>query len=279
MKSTRYYFLFALALGLVLPMACQSESKQRAEADSPAKATQEAEKATHEADKDEQGDKPGAEGEDEEAMSEHAKVMTKETQQAMTPDEAIARLKAGNERFVKGEMVHGERKLDKQVEATGSGQYPFAAVLGCIDSRVPPEIVFDQGIGDIFSGRVAGNFVNKDMIGSLEFATKVAGSKAIVVLGHTSCGAVKGACDKVDLGHINALVSEIQPSVKEVTPEGETCSSKNLDLVNDIAKHNVQRTIDELMEKSDVISKQVEDGEVKVVGALYDVKTGKVTFM
>ena len=256
---------WTLVIGVVVGVgaACESGGQKQAEAEEPT---------------EQMGSEEGAGGQQGgEAADEETTAMTEERQAKMTPEEAIARLERGNERFVAGEGL--DRDLAEQVEATAPAQYPFAAVLGCIDSRVPPEVVFDQGVGDIFTGRVAGNYVNEDMLGSLEFATAVAGSKAIVVLGHTKCGAVQGACDKVDLGNINAIVEEIRPSVEAVTPEGESCSSDNLELVNDIAAHNVQRTIDEIRAKSDVISQLEDEGTVEVVGAMYDVATGEVVFM
>lgn len=209
--------------------------------------------------------------------SEPVPALTKEAQSAMTPDKVMAELKAGNERFVKGEPLN--RNFSEQVKATSTGQYPAAIVLGCVDSRVPIEIVFDQGVGDVFSARVAGNFVNEDMLGSMEFATAVAGSKLVVVMGHTSCGAVKGACDNVQLGHITDLVNEIGPSVAAAVPEGETCSSENADHVQSVAEHNVQRTIDEIRNQSKVMRELEKAGTIKIVGAMYDVSTGKVSWM
>ncbi|MEZ4459099.1 MAG: carbonic anhydrase family protein [bacterium] len=204
-------------------------------------------------------------------------TLTKESQAALTPDSVIARLKEGNERFVSGNMIN--RDLPAQVDATASGQYPSAIVLSCVDSRAPAELLFDQGIGDIFNARVAGNFINDDMLGSMEFATKVAGAKLVVVMGHTSCGAVMGSCDNVQLGHISSLVDTIQPSVAAVTPEGEKCSSKNAALVNDIASHNVNRNIAQIRERSAILAELESQGAIKIVGAMYDVGSGRVTFM
>jgi carbonic anhydrase len=223
-----------------------------------------------------QQDQKQGQQEQEAEQDPQAMTMTKERQSEMTPEEAIQRLQEGNERFVDDGGL--DRDLTTQVSETASGQYPFAAVLGCVDSRVPPEVIFDQGIGDIFSARVAGNFVNDDMLGSLEFATKVAGSKAIVVLGHTSCGAVKGACDNVELGHVSSLVKNIRPSVEEVVPEGETCSSEDIDTVNEVAEANVERTIKQIRNESDILKQLEDDGEIAIVGAMYDVKTGEVEF-
>lgn len=204
-------------------------------------------------------------------------VMTRESQHAMTPEQALSRLRVGNERFVSGRLTCVDPR--PSVRETAPGQYPFAAVLGCIDSRVPVEMVFDQGIGDLFVGRVAGNVVEEQMLGSLEFATEVAGANLVVVLGHTSCGAVMGACDQVDVGHVTALVEEIQPSVQAVTPEGRVCSSSNLELVNDIAAHNVGRTIAEMRQRSEILRNLEAAGTIRIVGAMYDVGTGRVTFM
>ena len=205
-----------------------------------------------------------------------AMTMTKERQSEMTPEEAIERLQAGNERFVEDGRL--DRDLNTQVSETAEGQYPFAAVLGCVDSRVPPEVIFDQGIGDIFSARVAGNFVNDDMLGSLEFATKVAGAKAVVVLGHTSCGAVKGACDNVELGHVSSLVKNIRPAVDDVVDKDETCSSEDTETVNTIAEANVERTVEQMRKQSSILKELEDNGEIAIVGAMYDVKTGEVEF-
>lgn len=225
-------------------------------------------------------DEPAAQTEEsEEAVTEQEvvrEVMTAEVQTALTPEQALQRLKDGNERFVHGEQT--PRDLNAQVEATADGQYPFAVVLGCVDSRAPAELLFDQGVGDIFNARVAGNFVNDDILGSIEFATEVAGAKVIVVMGHTACGAVKGACDNVQVGHISSLVDEIRPSVEAVTPEGETCSSSNHELVDDVAAHNVERTITEIRDSSEIIVALEEQGDLMVVGAMYDIATGEVHF-
>lgn len=209
------------------------------------------------------------------AFSDPALTQTAETQAAMSPASALERLRAGNARFVAGRMVR--RDLRAQVTQTATGQHPFAIVLGCVDSRVPPEIVFDQGVGDIFSARVAGNVVNADILGSMEFATAVAGSKVVVVLGHTQCGAVKGACDHVEMGHLTHLLQHIAPAVEATETDGER-SSSNLSFVNDVARANVERVLDEVMDRSDVIAGQVRSGEVMLVGAMHDVETGEVTF-
>ncbi len=211
------------------------------------------------------------------ALAQQTKALTQEMQEDITPAKALEMLKEGNERFVKGAML--DRDLLEQVEQTASGQYPYAVVLGCIDSRVPPELVFDQGIGDIFTPRIAGNFVNTDILGSMEFATQVAGSKLIVVLGHSSCGAVKGACDNVKLGNLTDTLEDLMPAVQAVTDvEGERNSS-NSAFVEAVSHMNVEMTVDNILEQSPVMKKLVDEGELMVVGAMHDVSTGKVTFM
>lgn len=206
-------------------------------------------------------------------------TQTKDTQAAMSPDIAIALLKEGNQRFVNKKMTN--RDLLEQVRQTSSGQYPFATILSCLDSRVSAELVFDQGVGDIFSGRVAGNIVNEDILGSMEFACKLAGTKLIVVLGHTSCGAVKGACDDAKLGNLTALLSKIRPAVEAVTsPENpDERTSKNIDFVNAVVDKNVEMTIDNIRTQSPVLKEMEDNGEIAIVGAIYDIADGKVHFM
>lgn len=212
------------------------------------------------------------------ATAQHSVTQTQATQAALTPAEALQMLKDGNERFVNGTML--TRDLMAQVKQTASGQYPFAVVLGCIDSRVPPELVFDQGIGDLFAPRIAGNFVNADILGSMEFATAVAGSKVVVVLGHSSCGAVKGACDHVELGNLTHTLSNIMPAVYAVSNDMEgPYTSSNADFVEAVAHMNVQMTVQNILERSPVMAGLVEEGELVVVGAMHDVGTGQVTFM
>lgn len=203
---------------------------------------------------------------------------TKDSQAAVTPDLALQLLKDGNQRFLSNSTIN--RSFDKQIELTSGGQYPFAAVVSCIDSRIPTEIVFDKGIGDIFNARIAGNFVNQDILGSLEFACKLAGSKLIVILGHTSCGAVKGACDHAELGNLTAMLDNIKPALDEVkTAEGVDRSSKNIDFVNEVAVQNVHLTIARLKKDSPILNEMIEKGEVKIVGAMYNVASGKVSFL
>lgn len=200
-------------------------------------------------------------------------TQTKELQDAITPDMAIKKLQLGNGRFTGGKMV--KRDYMKQVKTTGYGQYPVASVVSCIDSRSAPELVFDAGIGDLFVARVAGNIVNEDILGSLEFASKVAGSKVIVVLGHTSCGAIKGACDDVKMGNLTALLSKMKPAVASVKETGDR-SSKNSAFVEKVAEMNVQDTVAAIKAKSPVLKEMADKGEIKIVGAMLDVKTGKV---
>jgi carbonic anhydrase len=205
-------------------------------------------------------------------------VMTKATQAAMTPDQALQRLKDGNARFVSGAMEN--RNLPAQVKATGvDGQYPFASIVSCIDSRAAPSQVFDLGVGDAFSARVAGNVVNADILGSLEYASKVAGAKLIVILGHTHCGAVKGACDDAKLGNLTQLLGKIRPAVN-ATPSahGADRSSKNHHFVDEVAHGNVKLQVKQLLAKSKVLREMAAKGEIKVVGAMLDVETGKVLF-
>ena len=206
-------------------------------------------------------------------------TQTSESQSKLSPKEAIEFLKEGNQRFVSREMR--ERDLLAQVEETSKGQFPFACIVGCIDSRVPVNTVFDQGIGSLFVATVAGNIVNEDILGSLEFGCAAAGSKAVVVLGHTSCGAVKGACDHVELGNLTSLLSKINASVKE-TKEPQDPSkrnSSNLPFVNEVAKNNVLRSVENIRVKSNVLRRLEEEGKITIVGAMYDVGTGKVNFL
>jgi len=207
----------------------------------------------------------------------HAGVQTADSQSALTPGDALNLLKEGNERFLSGEMIN--RDLPAQVEATASGQFPHSVVLSCIDSRVPPELVFDQGLGDIFSPRVAGNFVDEELLGSMEFAAAVAGSKVIVVLGHTECGAVKGACDDVKRGNLTATLANIRPAVEAVSGIPGERNSKNKAFVDAVAHQNVKMTVDNILDRSLVLRELVDKGRLMVVGAMYDVATGKVTFM
>ncbi|MCB1529299.1 MAG: carbonic anhydrase [Hyphomicrobiaceae bacterium] len=205
-------------------------------------------------------------------------IITPERQKATTPAAALKSLKDGNDRFVAGKMINCD--LRQQVKATARGQYPIAAVVGCIDSRVPPEMVFDQYLGDIFAARIAGNFVNTDIIGSLEFSTKVAGAKVIVVLGHTGCGAIRGAIDNVKLGNLTAMLANIRPAVDKVATgrKEKDCTSTNREFVQAVAEKNTELAAQDLVEKSTVLRSMVDAGEVKIVRGMHDIGTGRVTF-
>lgn len=206
------------------------------------------------------------------------KAHTKETQATMTPDKSLQFLKEGNLRFQQN--LKANRNLLEQVNDTSEGQFPFATILSCIDSRVSAELVFDQGLGDIFSVRIAGNFVNEDILGSMEFACKLAGTKLIVVLGHTSCGAVKGACDHAEMGNLTKLIEKITPAVNAVAePEDSSLrNSKNLEFVDSVSKKNVELTINRIHKESPILSEMEKNGEIKIIGAMYDVNTGAVEF-
>ncbi len=194
----------------------------------------------------------------------------------MTAEEALARLKEGNARFVANRPV--ERNLMQQVRQTSGGQSPFAVVLGCIDSRVPPELVFDQGIGDIFSARIAGNFATGEILGSLEFACKVAGARLVLVLGHSNCGAIMGACDDVRLGHLTGMLSYLKPAVEAVPAAEGGRSSENASFVQQVAEKNVDLTVRAIKEQSPVLREMWEQEEIAIVGAMYDVESGVVSF-
>lgn len=203
-------------------------------------------------------------------------ALTREAQAAITPAKALEMLKQGNERFVSDKSI--ERDYLAQVKQTSSGQFPFAAVVSCLDSRIPPAIVFDRGIGDLFVARVAGNFVNDDILGSLEFATKLAGAKLILVMGHTECGAVKGACDGAQLGLLTATLANINPAVKAVQGDYTPRNSQNEKFVQAVTEMNVQHTMQTLRDRSVVLREMIDKGEISLVGAMYDVSSGKVIF-
>jgi len=203
-------------------------------------------------------------------------VYTADRQRALSPDEAIGLLKEGNERFASGRTVNCD--LLAQAKETANGQAPFAAIVGCMDSRVPPELVFDQKIGDVFSVRIAGNFVEENIIGSLEFATKVTGVRAIVVLGHNSCGAIRGAIDGVQLGNLTTTLANIRPAVESTVYEGDRRAG-NPAFVQAVAEENVRRAVALLTEKSGINAALVEAGELRIVGAMHDLATGRVTFL
>lgn len=204
------------------------------------------------------------------------KTLTKEMQDSISPKMALEILKEGNKRFVNN--LKANRNLLQQANETSDGQHPFAVILSCIDSRTSAELIFDQGLGDVFSVRIAGNIVNEDILGSMEFATKVAGSKIIVVLGHTKCGAVKGACDHVEMGNLTALLSKIQPAVYDEKTEHENRSSSNSEFVEKVAVINVKRTVHAIMERSPILKEMIENGEIGIVGGTHDIKSGEVTF-
>jgi carbonic anhydrase len=201
----------------------------------------------------------------------------KASQERTTPDGALRLLRTGNERFRAN--LRANRDLLQQVNATRDGQFPFATILSCIDSRTSAELIFDQGFGDVFSIRIAGTVVNDDILGSMEFATKVAGSKLIVVLGHSACGAIKGACDHVQLGNLSTLLNKIQPAVyvERITRENRT--SKNPEFVERVMEIQVRRSVEAIVERSILIREMVEKGEIGLIGGLYSVETGEVTFL
>ena len=196
----------------------------------------------------------------------------------MTPESSLQALKDGNQRFINASQL--VRDLNAQVDATSMGQYPFATVLHCIDSRVSAEHVFDQGIGDLFSIRIAGNFVNEDILGSMEFACKLAGTKVLVVLGHTACGAVKGACDHARMGNLTALINKIEPAVDAVElPVDESMrNSSNIGFVNSVASKNVEMTLSNIRNKSEILNQMEASGDLIIIGGMYDIADGKVTF-
>ena len=206
------------------------------------------------------------------------KAHTRETQATMTPQKSLQYLKEGNQRFQNN--LKANRNLLEQVNDTSDGQFPFATILSCIDSRVSAELVFDQGLGDIFSVRIAGNFVNEDILGSMEFACKLAGTKLIVVLGHTSCGAVKGACDDAKMGNLTKLIEKITPAVNAVVEPKDLSlrNSSNLEFVDTVAEKNVQLTIDRIHRESPILSEMEKNGEILIIGAMYDINNGEVSF-
>jgi carbonic anhydrase len=202
-------------------------------------------------------------------------VMTKELQDRMTPEEILQRFEEGNQRFLQGKMLH--RDYLKEKDLTAAGQHPYAIVLSCIDSRKPVEIIFDKGIGDIFNARIAGNFVNTDILGSMEYATKVSGAKLILIMGHSNCGAIKSAIDNVQLGNITAMLSNIQPAVKSIA-DFQDRTSKNKKFVEAVAKQNVVLAQEKVLEGSPIIKELVDTGKVEITGCMYDIESGVVTF-
>lgn len=204
------------------------------------------------------------------------KTLTKEMQAAITPSMALELLKEGNKRFVNNLKVN--RNLLQQANETSDGQHPFAVILSCIDSRTSAELIFDQGLGDIFSVRIAGNIINEDILGSMEFGCKVAGSKIIVVLGHTKCGAVKGACDHVEMGNLTALLTKIRPAVDDETATKENRNSSNSVFVENVATINVKRTVKSITKRSPILKEMIESRQIGIVGGIHDITTGEVTF-
>ncbi|MBM4208334.1 MAG: carbonic anhydrase [Gammaproteobacteria bacterium] len=204
------------------------------------------------------------------------KTLTKEMQAAITPGMALNLLKEGNKRFINNLKIN--RNLLQQANETSGGQHPFAVILSCIDSRTSVELIFDQGLGDVFSVRIAGNIINEDILGSMEFACKVAGSKFIVVLGHSKCGAIKGACDHVEMGNLTALLSKIQPAVYDEKTETETRNSSNSEFVEKVAAINVKRTVNAIIQRSPILSQMIERGEIGIIGGNHDIATGEVAF-
>lgn len=203
--------------------------------------------------------------------------MTKEQQEALTPDQVLNEFIEGNKRFNTGNSI--PRDLSIQARKSAPGQYPKAVVLSCLDSRVPVEDVFDQGLGDIFVGRVAGNFVNEDLLGSMEFACKVAGAKLIVVMGHQHCGAVKGAIDDVKLGNITAMLAKIKPAVEMSKDFPGEKNSKNNEFVKHVSENNVKYAIQQIREKSPILKEMEDKGEIKIVGAFYRLTDGTLEFV
>jgi len=205
-----------------------------------------------------------------------ATPLTKDAQAAMTPQQALAELRAGNARFVAGGSLVRNHPAD--VKASASGQYPLAVVLSCLDSRQPTEIVLDQGIGDIFSARVAGNILNDDILGSMEFACKVSGAKLIAVIGHSNCGAIKGAVDNVELGNLTGLLARIKPAVDQVPDDGSPRTSKNAAFVDKVSEANVRLVMQQIRERSPILRDMLDHGQIALVGGMYDLTTGQVHF-
>lgn len=206
-----------------------------------------------------------------------AAPQTRDTQAATTPERALELLRDGNRRFASGTTVR--RDLLEQARQTAGGQYPYAAVLGCIDSRVPPELVFDTGLGDIFAARIAGNGADDELIGSLEFAARVAGVRAIVVLGHSHCGAVKGACDGVQLGHLTKTLAMIAPAVRESKVAPGPHDSKNAAFVEQVTRTHARLTAKALLERSTILAGLAKEGKLAVAPAVYDLESGRVEFL
>lgn len=204
------------------------------------------------------------------------KTLTKEMQSAITPSIALALLQEGNKRFINNLKIN--RNLLQQVNETSNGQHPLAIILSCIDSRTSVELIFDQGLGDVFSVRIAGTIINEDILGSMEYACKVAGTKIIVVLGHTKCGAIKGACDNIEMGSLTALLSKIHPAVSAENTERENRTSSNHVFVDKVSAINVRRTVYAVMDRSPILKELIETGQCGIIGGIHDISTGRVTF-
>ena len=204
------------------------------------------------------------------------KTLTKEMQNAISPTMALDLLKEGNKRFVNNLKIN--RNLLQQANETSDGQHPFAVILSCIDSRTSAELIFDQGIGDVFSIRIAGNIVNEDILGSMEFGCKVAGAKAIVVLGHKKCGAIKGACDNVELGNLTGLISKIKPAIDQEMTTTDNRNSSNSNFVENVAELNVSLSVKNILLKSPIIAEMVKNEEITIVGGVQDISSGEVKF-
>lgn len=203
-------------------------------------------------------------------------IITKEIQDSITPSMALDILKKGNNRFINN--LKANRNLLQQANDTAEGQHPFAVVLSCIDSRASAELIFDKGLGDIFSIRIAGNIINEDILGSMEFGCKVSGAKIIVVLGHTKCGAIKGACDHVEMGNLTALLTKIQPAVYDEKTEVKNRNSTNQSFVEKVSEINVKRTVQAIMERSTILKEMIESGQIGLVGGNHNIATGEVIF-
>ena len=204
------------------------------------------------------------------------KTLTKEMQNAISPTMALDLLKEGNKRFVNNLKIN--RNLLQQANETSNGQHPFAVILSCIDSRTSAELIFDQGLGDVFSVRIAGNIVNEDILGSMEFGCKVAGAKIIVVLGHTKCGAIKGACDNVELGNLTSLISKIKPAVDQEMTTTKNRDSSNSTFVENVAELNVSLSVKNILLKSPILAEMVKNDEIEIVGGVHDISSGEVKF-
>ena len=204
------------------------------------------------------------------------KTLTKEMQNAISPSMALDLLKEGNRRFVNNLKIN--RNLLQQANETSDGQHPFAVILSCIDSRTSAELIFDQGLGDVFSVRIAGNIVNEDILGSMEFGCKVAGAKIIVVLGHTKCGAIKGACDNVELGNLTGLISKIKPAVDQEMITSNNRTSSNASFVENVAELNVSLSVKNILLQSPIIAEMVKNDQIGIVGGVHDISTGEVKF-